>query len=228
MTQAFFRFYAELNDLLPQALRQKDLVYPILDSTQSVKHLIESYGVLGHWWGDEWNLVQVIVGADEAAIVAANSELSNRLSESHPDDETFIENCPRHRDGFYTGVGATTGNDSDEDNGDGNAIAMSYFQCNYRDLGTLASQQRENLSVYQEMVDEGLLRFRASLTHSWADEWNFIVVTAADDIPLLLDGLNEADERINALQQDEDNAAGPYALCSAHKDNIYGQAMWTN
>ncbi|MDX1414315.1 MAG: Mut7-C RNAse domain-containing protein [Candidatus Promineifilaceae bacterium] len=45
MTQAVFRFYAELNELLPHALRHKAFAHPIHDSTQSVKHLVEANGV---------------------------------------------------------------------------------------------------------------------------------------------------------------------------------------
>ncbi len=42
--QATFRFYAELNDLLPQSRRDVDVPVP-LNGDQSVKHLIESLGV---------------------------------------------------------------------------------------------------------------------------------------------------------------------------------------
>lgn len=186
--------------------------------------MIGSMGILTHWWGDEWNMVTVIVAADEAAVIAANSELSSRFNELYPDDNTFITNCPRHRDAFYTGIGATDASDDDEDNGDGNAVAMSYFQCDFTRLGDIAEQDRENLGVYQEMVDEGLIRFRASMTHSWADEWNYIAITAADDIPAVLAGVAEAGER---LSDDDDDTPSPLDSCTLHKDNIFRQVMWT-
>jgi len=43
--QALFRFYAELNDLLPQSRRDVDVPVPLNNGDQSVKHLIESLGV---------------------------------------------------------------------------------------------------------------------------------------------------------------------------------------
>jgi uncharacterized protein with PIN domain/sulfur carrier protein ThiS len=41
---ATLRFYAELNDFLPDKLRQRDFIWPI-DGTSTVKNLIESLGV---------------------------------------------------------------------------------------------------------------------------------------------------------------------------------------
>lgn len=45
MAQATFRFYADLNELLPRELYQKEFVCSVYDGTQSVKHLIEANGV---------------------------------------------------------------------------------------------------------------------------------------------------------------------------------------
>ena len=44
MGRISLRFYAELNDFLPLALRQRDFDQPV-KSTQSIKHLIENLGV---------------------------------------------------------------------------------------------------------------------------------------------------------------------------------------
>jgi len=45
MTQAQFRFYADLNELLSQDRRQIFFSYPVYGGNQSVKHLIEANGV---------------------------------------------------------------------------------------------------------------------------------------------------------------------------------------
>lgn len=45
MNPANFRFYAELNDFLPPASRQKLVAVPTYDGDQSIKHLIEARGV---------------------------------------------------------------------------------------------------------------------------------------------------------------------------------------
>lgn len=42
---ATFRFYADLNDFLPSAWQQQAFRYPVHDSRQSVKHLVEAIGV---------------------------------------------------------------------------------------------------------------------------------------------------------------------------------------
>jgi len=44
MTTAFFRFYAELNDLLPKKTRFQD-IRQVFKGNQTVKHLIESLGI---------------------------------------------------------------------------------------------------------------------------------------------------------------------------------------
>ena len=41
---AYFRFYADLNEFLPAKWRQMTFAYPAYDGSQSVKHLIESIG----------------------------------------------------------------------------------------------------------------------------------------------------------------------------------------
>ncbi|MCH7639514.1 MAG: hypothetical protein IH855_08640, partial [Bacteroidetes bacterium] len=48
--------------------------------------MIISSGILRHWWGDEWNLVTVIVAADEAAVITANDEFGSRFDDLYPDD----------------------------------------------------------------------------------------------------------------------------------------------
>lgn len=45
MNQAHFRFYADLNDFLPDEYQQQSFAYPVHDGRQTVKHLIEAIGV---------------------------------------------------------------------------------------------------------------------------------------------------------------------------------------
>ena len=187
--------------------------------------MIESFGLLTHWWGDEWNLVNVIVAADEAAVIAANDELGDRYDALYPDDDMYITNCPRHRDVFYRGIARTYGDSDDEDNGDGNALAISYFECDFTRIRDIAEQDRENIDVYQDLVDEGMLRFHASARHTWGNEWNFISLSSADDIPAVLAGIAEAGSRLEERNPDQESVVAE--ACTAHKDNIYAQAMWT-
>ena len=187
--------------------------------------MIWSYGLLRHWWGDEWNLVNVMLAADEAAVMAANDEFGSRYDDLYPDDNMYITNCPKHRDVFYRGI-AGTEEDSDEEHGsDGNAFAISYFECDFTRMGDIAEEDRVAIDVYQGLVDEGMLSFHASASHTWGNEWNYIAISSADDIPALLAGLDEANSRFEEEYPDEESVID--VACTAHKDNIYSQVMWT-
>jgi len=183
--------------------------------------MILEYGLMAHMYGDEWNLVTVVIADDVAAVIAANAELSSRLNDLYPDDDTYITNCPRHRDVFYQGIGATDGGTRS----DGDAIHISYWECDFTRLGEIAEQDREAIDVYQGLVDEGMLNFRASAAHTWGNEWNYIRVTTADDLPAVLAGLAEAGDRLTELSK-HTVALGP--ACTAHKDNFYRQVMRTD
>lgn len=187
--------------------------------------MLWSYGVLTHWWGDEWNWVNVLIADDEEAAMSANNELGRRYGELYPDDSMWIEVCPRHRDTFYQGIVVTQDSSDDEDNGDGDAIAVSYFECDYTRFGDIAEEDREDVAVYQELVDEGMLNFFGSAGHTWGNEWNYVVFQGAEDIPTLLAGLNEAGDRFEAM--DPDGTTVVNEVCTAHKDNIYAQVYWT-
>ena len=211
-----------LDDVLDNA---RERALPIWQDLAN-EGMIESHGTLRHWWGDEWNLVSVMVAADVAAVVAANAEFGSRFNDLYPDDDTYITNCPRHRDVFYQGISRTTyGDADDEDNGDGNAFAISYFECDYTQFDEIAEEDREAIDVYQDLVDEGVLSFHATASHTWGNEWNYISVASADDIPALLAGLDEANSRFEEAYPDEESVLD--AACTAHKDNIYSQVMWT-
>ena len=186
--------------------------------------MIMKYGILRHWWGDEWNMETVVVAVDEAAVIAANDEMNSRYTELYPDDDTYVTNCPRHRDVFYRGIVGTSG-DSDGADGIGDAYAVSYYECDFTRIGDIAEQDRENIDVYQDLVDEGVLNFRASAFHSWGNEWNYISLVGADDIPAVLVGLEEAGNRLQQRYPDRGEIVDE--VCTAHKDNIYSRVMWT-
>lgn len=81
MKQATFRFYAELNDLLPQSRRDIDVPVP-LNGDQSVKHLIESLGVphteVGRVLvdGDPVDFSYLVQEGDQVEIYPASGEAS--------------------------------------------------------------------------------------------------------------------------------------------------------
>ena len=182
--------------------------------------MIQSQGIVQHWWGDEWNMVSVMVAADVAAVVAANAEFGSRFNDLYPDDDTYITNCPRHRDVFYQGMSAT-----DDTSSDGDAIHISYWECDFTRLGDIAERDQQYSDVFQGLVDEGVINFRASAAHTWGNEWNYIRVTAADDMPALLAGFNEGGARLSDLYPEDEAILSE--VCTAHKDNFYRQVMWT-
>ena len=210
-----------LDDVLDNA-RERGL--PIWQELVNEDMIISS-GIVRHWWGDEWNLVNVMLAADEAAVIAANDEFSSRYDDLYPDDNMYITNCPKHRDVFYRAIVGTEGDSDDEDNGDGDAIAISYYECDFTRIGDIAEEDQEGIDVFQGLVDEGMLTFHASAVHTWGNEWNYIAISGADDIPALLAGLAEANSRFEEAYPDEESVIAE--ACTAHKDNIYRQVMWT-
>ncbi|MGH7563248.1 MAG: hypothetical protein ACREK5_02360 [Gemmatimonadota bacterium] len=71
------------------------------------------YGYIFHWWADEWNVGIYTIAESIQAILDAEEEADNRLTQRYGEDPTaFGQACPYHRDGFYT-LGPNTGTDEE-------------------------------------------------------------------------------------------------------------------
>lgn len=78
--------------------------------------LITNWGLLRHFWGDEWNLVFYTTAADPAAVMEANVEMNRRAGEraraggEDPEVNPLYRSCTEHKDSIYSVVsGAAPG-----------------------------------------------------------------------------------------------------------------------
>ena len=57
--------------------------------------------------------------------------------------------------------------------------------------------------------------------HAWADEWNVNYYRTGYDIGGLIDAIAEVGARVQEAHPELADGPGPFAVCTAHKDNIY-------
>lgn len=102
-----------------------------------------------------------------------------------------------------------------------NVVAMSEWKCPIGNLGEAVQlSNATSRPIHQEMIDEGLIVGWNILTHLYADEWNLIFVTLAEDIDSAIESGREFQRR---LQQRPEGERGErfVELCPYHRDNIY-------
>jgi hypothetical protein len=76
--------------------------------------------------------------------------------------------------------------------------------------------------VEQELVAEGALASAGLYFHAFADEWNVNHYRLGYDIGDMLDAMQTVNQRVVERNPEREGGAGPFAACTAHKDNIYG------
>lgn len=184
-----------------------------------------SHSVMVHHWGDEWNYVTITLADDVAAGLAANEAFGQRYEERHgEDDGGFIEHCRTHRDNIYVGAYTTTDNENMTPETP-YSVALSYFACPFDMIDDVVNADRATfLPAAQASVDAGMGYWTGAMRHAWADEWTYIIVRSAKDVPSLLAFAEDTGNRI-----EEGGAEGgpPSNACGAHKDNIYQVVMET-
>lgn len=197
---------------------QRERNLPILQDLVN-QGQIWSASSMVHDWGDEWNYVTAYLADDIASGAAANSELRRRYDEEYA-DSILLEQCRTHRDNIYIGA-FTTGN-VDPDPEPPYTIAMSYFACPISELGSIADMGREHiLPAVQASIEAGEGYWAGGAVHAWGDEWNFLLVRSAEDLPSLVRFAEDTDNRMG------ENAREVTETCWAHKDNIYSVVMET-
>ncbi len=176
-----------------------------------------SYSAMVHDWGDEWNYVTVMVASDMAAGLAANEAFGQRYEEMHGEDDAFLQACHTHRDNIYGGVFATTAPEGMTYETPYTAV-MSYFACPFDMVDEVAETMVEMFQpAAQASVDAGMGYWAGAMRHAWADEWTYILVRTAKDVPSLIAFADDTNNRIM-----EGNPEGaPATDACAHKDNIY-------
>lgn len=73
--------------------------------------------------------------------------------------------------------------------------------------------------IFDELVEEGMIRAWYDLRHAWGDEWNVSWVTVAESHRAWLDYWSEFLRRVNERHPTLWEELGP--LCTLHKDNMY-------
>ncbi len=208
---------AALSNLVDMA-REQDL--PIFQELVNEGKLW-SYSVMVHRWGDEWNYVTFTVADDVAAGVAANTDFGTRAEERYGEDETLLEHCKTHRDNIYVGVYITQDPEG-QDVKPPYSLSMSYFACPIKDLDEIVAASRDTfLPAAQASVNEGKGYWTGAMRHAWADEWNYVILRGAEDVPGLIAFAFDTGQRIAAP-----DGPAPTASC-AHKDNIYQMVLAT-
>jgi hypothetical protein len=77
--------------------------------------------------------------------------------------------------------------------------------------------------VEQEMVAEGGVLASAGLYfHFWSDEWNVNYFRLGYDAGDMLAAAQTVNQRVLERNPELRGEPGPFAACTAHKDNIYG------
>ena len=110
----------------------------------------------------------------------------------------------------------------DDDDGPSGVLSISSYVCPQSAIGDIADNYDANTRpIEDQLVTEGKLMSAGLFFHAWADEYNVNYYRVAEDIPTLLAAIAEVGQRVAAQSPDLADGPGPFAQCSAHKDNIY-------
>lgn len=118
---------------------------------------------------------------------------------------------------------AVLAQEQDEESSDSPAVlSISAWICPQDALQDIA----ENYETYtqpieKELIDEGMLVNSGLFFHAWGDEWNLNYYRIAPTMDGLFEAVAEVGNRVDERHPELADQAGPFAVCSAHKDNIY-------
>lgn len=204
-------------DGLIEQMKTRDLV---IAQELADEGALWSYHVLVHDWGDEWNLVTLLVAEDLPGGVAANDAFNERFEARYGEDAAFLDHCPAHRDNIYVGAYITQPAEGQNPQPP-YSVAMSSFACPINALDGIIDADRETLlPAAQASVNAGKGYMTGAMRHAWANEWNYVIFRGAADVPGLIAHASDTAERITS-----DDPA-PTQSC-AHKDNIYRMELET-
>ena len=79
-------------------------------------------------------------------------------------------------------------------------LRLSFFMCNTNRIDeALEEVESQDIPVWQELVDEGMVESYGHIVHSWASEWNIGIYTVAESID---HGLGVAEDLVRARVRD--------------------------
>lgn len=182
---------------------------------------LQNYMVLTHDWGDEWNLVSILMADDTAKGEAASDQIRQRSQERFGGDNPIAQHCSEHKDSIYRGAYITSTPAGRAEPTPPYSLSMSYFACPARTLSQIVSADRQTLlPAAQASVEAGHGHWTAAMTHAWGDRWTYVVVRAAANVPGLIAHAEDTGARLSST------ATAPTMVCS-HKDNIYEVRLQT-
>jgi hypothetical protein len=122
-------------------------------------------------------------------------------------------------------VAAPLAAQEEADQGPTPGILVSLQICNFSHIDELNELAREYWApVLDQAITDGQLTGWGVLNHSWGDEWNYLVWYSSDDATTLLQTVSGLlGEIFGSIPGDPMEDFG--AWCSAHKDNLYIQAV---
>ncbi|GMR14354.1 MAG: hypothetical protein BMS9Abin29_2605 [Gemmatimonadota bacterium] len=112
--------------------------------------------------------------------------------------------------------------EDDAEDREATILSISSYQCPNSAIAGIASNY-DSLTrpVEEELVAEGKMASAGLFFHAWADEWNVNYYRTGYDIGSLVDAIAEVGTRVREANPDLGDGPGPFAACTAHKDNIY-------
>lgn len=75
--------------------------------------------------------------------------------------------------------------------------------------------------VEDELVTEGMLLGAGLFFHAWSDEYNVNYYRVAPNMAGLFEAVAEVGRRVSERNPELADGPGPFAVCTAHNDNIY-------
>lgn len=101
-------------------------------------------------------------------------------------------------------------------------LSISAWICPPNSLQEIAEDyETYTQPVEKELIDEGMLVNSGLFFHAWGDEWNLQYFRIAPTMDGLFEVVEEVTSRVNERHPELADEAGPFSVCTAHKDNIY-------
>lgn len=91
--------------------------------------------------------------------------------------------------------------------------------CPYNDMEEVNQLNALLKPIFDELVEEEMIRAWYDLRHAWGDEWNVSLVTVAESHRAWLDYWSEFLRRVNDRHPTLFDEL--FTFCTIHKDNMY-------
>ncbi len=112
--------------------------------------------------------------------------------------------------------------EDDDDDREATVLTISSYKCpNSAIAGISEGYDTNTRPIEEEMVAEGKMASAGLFFHAWADDWNVNYYRSGYGIGSLIEAVAEVGARVAEAHPELADMPGPFAACTAHKDNIY-------